>query len=200
MTNTDPPGQGDNRYTGVQYYNREYPGTSPNGYSWSAQTYSKTLASVIQTMNLTDYDVIEIKADTTQEHSKWLFFGTISQFSHSVGNSPTVKNAYYVDYPVASSYPQDGGYEIACHSCKIDTTTNMVSFYYNDIISSSTFVRTVNLSDAVMTFPTAGLYDSYMGDQLVSAAGIPFSVQQYDINIVHYMDISQGVRVTGVSA
>lgn len=200
MTNTSIPGPTSST-TQFDYYNKAY--EIPVRPTMGTTSYSKTLSSVISALGLGGYDVIEIICPVPQTspfaNEKLLFFGTVDQFNHPVSNSQTIREAYYVEKGFYPTYPQEEGYDVACHSCRIDTTTNMVSFYYNDIISSSTFVRTVSLNDAILSFSTTGVASVDTGEGIVHNS-ISFTVKQYDINVIDYMDISRGVTVTGVSA
>lgn len=190
MDNTDPPGAG-NRYTGVTYYDKPY----GEHFTSSSQTYSKTLTSFIREYNLNGYDVIEItplasdyaEYDSTYENANMLFFGTTADYNTTGQSYPKM---YYVEYDQYNTYPQDADFKIACHSCKIDTVSQKVSFYYGDRVGSSTYVYTVSLSNAVITFKT---YPLYSPDN-----GIEFKVTQYDVIDQKYMDTSQGVKITGV--
>lgn len=192
MTNAVNQVSGTQMNTGVTYYKKNYTNTSPV-FSSAFASYSKTLSSFITTMGLSGYDVIEIKSiyqtNYDAPHQKLLFFGLSSDF-HTGAPGQGIISAEYVEYEYYRTYPQeDNRYTIACHSCKIDVATNTVTYYYNDTVSGSAYVKTVNLNDAVVTF----YYPVTTGDP----TNIPFNYSRYNVNRIDYMDISQGVRVTG---
>lgn len=170
-------------YTGINYYDATY----GNRYSFTTQSYTRTLESLVSELVLDDYDVIEIRTDDDiSDKYHWSFFGTGDQFS-----SDTIPKVNYVNKTYFDSYPSDNGYYIACHSVKIDMVTGTVSYYYDDTISSNSYVYQGRLSDAVISYSTIPFYDT--------PTGIPLDVTAYDTNVVQYMDISQGVMVTGVT-
>lgn len=197
MENADVPLNPQNSQ--FDYYNKQY--SVPTRPSMGTFAYSKTLTSVIDALGLGGYDVIEIIGDVPSlntPNEKLLFFGTADQFNHPVDNSSTMREAYYVEYGFYSTYPQDEGYNVACHSCRIDMATRMVNYYYNDVVSSSTFQRSVRLDDAVLSYSMVGLSDVYDNGVLVQTGGITFTVKQYDVAVIDYMNINEGVTVTGV--
>lgn len=170
-------------YTGITYYNATY----GNSYSFATQSYTRTLESLVRELALNDYDVIEIRTDDDISNKYyWSFFGTKDQLSNNTPQTVNYVNKVYFD-----SYPSDNGYFIACHSVKIDMVTDIVSYYYNDTINGNSYVSQSNLSDAVISYSTIPFYDT--------PTGIPLNVTAYDTNVVKYMDISQGVTVTGVT-
>ena len=176
-------------YTGISWYNNDYGGT----YSITSQSYTKTLSSVLTELNLTGYDVIELKTDISDGMYETVFFGTVGDFGNDrPGHQSQIKAACYVEYSHYQTYPQGDIYNIACHSCKVDNVTHTATFYYNDTTNNTAYVRAVPINDAVVSFSTVGLYSPNNG--------ITISVSEYDVNQIDYMDISKGVTVTGVTA
>lgn len=193
MTNAVNQVSGTQMNTGVTYYNKEYTTTSPV-FTSAFASYSKTLSSFIATMGLSGYDVIEIKSiyqtDYSYPYQKLLFFGLSNDF-HTGAPGQGIIGAEYVEYEYYQTYPQDDSrYTIACHSCRIDVATSTVTYYYNDSVSGGAYVKTVNLNDAVVTF----FYPMTTENQ-----NIPFNYSRYNVGRIDYMDISQGVTVTGVT-
>lgn len=170
-------------YTGINYYDATY----GNIYSFTTQSYTRTLESLVRELVLDDYDVIEIRTDDDiSDKYHWSFFGSKDQFSNT-----TIPNVNYVNKTYFDSYPSDSGYYVACHSVKIDMATQTASYYYDDTISGNSYVSQGTLSDAVISYSTIPFYDT--------PTGIPLSITAYDTSVVQYMDISQGVMVTGVT-
>lgn len=170
-------------YTGITWYNHDFDGNFNN----AAQSKTKSLSSFLTVLNLTGYDVIEVKSNIADGLHKCLFFGTVNDFgTDRPGQQSQTNAACYVENSYYTSYSNDPMYHIACHSCKIDNITHTATFYYDDSTRNTSFVRAVPLDDAVVSFTTIN-------------AQITFNVLEYDINQIDYMDISKGVTVTGGS-
>lgn len=178
MDNTSP-----SAYTGITYYRNQY----GNSYSFSTQSYTRTVESLLRELDLNGYDVIEIKTSAADydDHFHWAFFGTKDQFS-----SATVPHVSYVKQQVYGDYPTDG-YYVACHSIKVDKKTSTVNFYFDDTTSSNSYVMQSAIGDAVISYSSVAF--------LNGSTGVPIDVVAYDTGNVEYMDISQGVTVTGVT-
>lgn len=201
MTNSDIPGNADgyNSTLGIWYSHTPY---SENPHGSVAKANSKTLLSVIEELGLNTYEIIEMKTIYTTipdwpsfEPDLWLYFGTVDDFGTNVPNmQPNHYGAKYVEKEYYSTYPQDQNYKIACHSCKIDLTTNTVKYYYNDTTVEGAYVRTVNLNDAILSYH----YTITTGIPGVYGEGLPISIYQHNDDIIDYMKISDGVTITGV--
>lgn len=170
-------------YTGITWYNHNFDGNFNN----ASQSKTKSLSSFLTVLNLTGYEVIEVKSDIADGLHNCLFFGTANDFGTGrPGQQSQINAACYVENSYYTSYSNDPMYHIACHSCKIDNITQTATFYYDDSTMNASYVRAVPLDDAVVSFTTIN-------------AQITFDVVEYDINQIDYMDISKGVTITGVT-
>ena len=170
-------------FTGITWYNHDFDGN----FNGAAQPKTKSLSSFLTVLNLTGYDVIEVKSNIADGVHNCLFFGTVNDFgTDRPGQQSQIYAACYVENSYYTSYSNDPMYHIACHSCKIDNITHTATFYYDDSTRNTSYVRSVPIDDAVVSFTTIN-------------AQITFNVLEYDINQIDYMDISKGVTVTGGS-
>lgn len=200
MTNSNIPGntptENNPGTIGIWYSSKTY----GEGGSVGA-AYSKTLSSLIEELELSTYEITEIKTIYTSlpdypsyEHDLVLYFGTVNDFITGVPHMPSDHyGAKYVKKEQYSTYPQDQNFKIACNSCKIDLTTRTVKYYYNDTTLENAYVRTVNIDDAIVSF----YYTGITGIPTVFDGGIPISIRQHNEERIDYMDISQGVTITG---
>lgn len=185
---SDPPGS-DSLYV-VVYGTPTY--TTPAGYqqaNWSTNAKSVSLTTLITAYNLSGYDEITIKPTSTDINSRVLFDSKESFAQKSYG--------YGVDYVEkayegSNVYNPNGQYTtptVACLSCKIVVSTSTVYLYYGTNANNNELVKTVNLDDAVI------IYDSGSSDY--RRLGDTVNIYAVSIPVIQYMDISQGVTVTG---
>lgn len=166
--------------------------------NWSQETKSSTLQSLIQANDLDDYDKITITPTSSSAADRILFAST-DDFVLTDGGANSYYWRDYVEYDSREIYTQSRWAGItmptlvACLSCTIDTVTQTANFYYSETPSTQTFVKAVGLDKAVI------LYDSTNTQTAVVGLSDTVDMEGLDYPDVQYMDISQGVKVTGVT-
>lgn len=164
----------------------------------STTTKSSTLQSLIQANDLVDYDKITITPTSSSAADRVLFAST-DDFVLTDNTYPFYWRDY-VEYDSREIYTQSRWANItmptlvACLSCTIDTVTQTANFYYSDTPSTQTFIRSVELDKAVILYGSTNVPPAFVGlSDVVNLEGL-------DYPDIQYMDISQGVTVTGVTA
>ena len=182
LTDTDVPPNGSALF--LNYYMSDYssPAIPTDG---SIDPRSVTLTSLIDVLHITN-NIIEI-TPLSDDWDDLIFFTTPDKYF--VGSDVFY---YYlaVDKQYYDTYPSDI-YDLACLSCKINMTTRTVDYYYGISIDNTTYVYTVNLSDACICCDTENNNFPTIDRTIV--------VRSYDQADTQYMDISMGVTVTGVT-
>lgn len=190
LTTSDPPGSDD--LFVVVWGQPTY--TTPAGYqqaNWSTDAKSVSLRTILSTYGLNDYDEITIKPTSTDVNSRVLFDSkdSFSHKSYGYGVDYVEKN-----YENTSVYNPNGLYSqptVACLSCKIIVSTNTAYLYYGTAINNSELVKSISLDEAVIIYDSGSSDYRRLGDTVDILATSSPDVQ--------YMDISQGVKVTGVT-
>lgn len=165
--------------------------------NWSNTTKSSTLQSLIQANNLVDYDKITITPSSSSAADRVLFASTDDFVLADTTNPYYWRD--YVEYDSREIYTQSRWANVtmptlvACLSCTIDTVTQTANFYYSDTPSTQTFIRSVGLDKAVILYGSTNNPPAAVGlSDVVNLEGL-------DYPDIQYMDISQGVTVTGVT-
>lgn len=173
---------------GATYY---YKSANTGENVWfNASARSCTMSSIIDYFDVEDYQYITITSpyiDPTREESGErmgiLLFTTIDQYYRQQNGGTT---GDYVEYSIKADYPTAN---VACFSCKIDTTSQTVDYYYGTQPTTDTYVRTVPLANALVILPKISYPTSPWAHTIdIDASTFPAT---------QYMDISQGVTVTG---
>lgn len=181
LTTSTPPGANS---INVYYFTSGQPGDDvENAQLKIMNAHSYTLTSLITALGMDSYHYIIIESPT-ENLSDLVFFTTTDRFEQIGGNPPTF-SAPFISEEYSETYP---GYEeyTGCLSCRINTATQRVDYYYTNTASTSAFLKSTPLSDAVI------LTGSSDNDTV--------NIRAYDPEVIDYMDISRGVRVTGVTA
>lgn len=185
LTDTDVPPNGSAFF--LNYYKNDYSSAATPTYS-VIDPRSVTLTSLIDALHITN-NIIEI-TPLSDDWSDLIFFTTPDKYY--AGDYP-FPDYYYlaVEKQYYDTYPSDL-FDLACISCKINMTTRTVDYHYGTSVDNTTYVYTVNLSDACMCCATENNNYPTINKTIV--------VRSYDQADVQYMDISKGVTVTGVTA
>lgn len=184
-TPSDPP----NGNTSVTHFEVEYYDSDYNGrYGLAFMGHSVMLSSVIEELGLDGYDIIVINTTQDSDEDTHVYFSSTDEYTQ-------VRDGLYrlkaVNRTVYSTYPEGNGYWIACMSCKINTITGTVDYYYTNTTNNMSYVRSVSLSEATVCMYPYYNYD-YSSNDIVN-------ITAYNSQDTDYMDISRGVTVTGVT-
>lgn len=170
----------------VDYWHKPY----ESRFSLEFDAKSKTLESLVNRIEHTGfkYLIISTEYDEYDYNSAGhtISFATTDEYTIWPSNT---RNSYLklVDSKYYSTYPTNENFYIAAHTAKINLETGQVELYAQKNTLGSNFVKAANLSDVNMVF-----YPHY-----ADADAITITIKLYNQTPTEYMDISQGVRVTG---
>ena len=190
LTRSDPPG-GSDLYV-VVWGQPTY--TTPTGYqqaNYSTDAMAVSLSTILIQYSLNGYDIITITPTSDAVNSRILFASTedLSDKGYGYGVDFVEK-----EYEGTGVYNPNGLYTaptVACLSCKINVTTNTVTLYYGINAVNSEYVRDISLSDAIIIYDSGSSDSRRLGDTV--------NINAVDSPEIRYMDISNGVTVTGVT-
>ncbi len=168
--------------------------TDGTGFFSEVHAQSVTVSSIVSQLGLDGYDVIEITPIST-DYSDNIFFGTTDRYFDQGSNRWFVN--YSINNANATNFPPSGGFNpsglIPWFSCKVDNITGQTSVYSSRTISQSAFQGAFNNDDVVLNY----LLDGDSSGSGGAILGKSIKVTAYMNGIIQYMDISQGVTVTG---
>ena len=178
-------------------------GTDFNGQSnvtnYSAEATFISLENFVNDNHLDGYDKITITPIDNQVSNRVLFI--MNQEALEAPDIPTIFNPplTYVEYDYRNTYISQSGANAedvltACLSCEINVAAHTVNYYYTTNANNDYYVKTVDLSYAYLLFGP-----SHVLEPPITGFGMSAHVLAVNYPPKEYMDISQGVRITGGS-
>lgn len=162
------------------------------GYYSYAEAQSVTLSSVIQALNLNQYDVIEI-TPISDAYADNIYLNITDRYYHAGGD--VYQCNIHLRPDAENLNPDTSTGLIPWFSCKVDNVTGQTNVYSSKTISQANFKGSFSTSDVVLNY----LLDGDSAGTNGAIIGKSIKVTAYNTGEVQYMDISQGVMVTGVT-
>lgn len=158
-----------------------------NNFFTGAYLGSSTLSSLITSLSLEDYDNIIVKP-TSDDLDDGIYFHSKDDYERA---DDYHGNYYWLG--AISNYENAPDSSKMCMSCLYDKATGNVKLYSGRNAEPSTLLRILPLADVCINYKLTS--ESNVGTPAI--AGESAIVSAYNNGIFEYMDISQGVRITG---
>lgn len=182
LTKTSPPTP-DRDYVEVVF--------TGDGTFSEAHGQSVTVSSIISALGLNGYDIIEITPVSSNKADN-IYFTTTDRYKDQGAGRWFI--AYTVNPDATNLGPDTSGKgSVPWFSCKVDNITSQTSVYSSKTISQNAFKGSFDNNDLALNYVADG--DSPGSAEAI--LGNSIKITAYMTGNIQYMDISQGVTITG---